>query len=401
MISETSAQAKNPRIQQDEAPAVRFVDEMLTAAIEHRASDIHLEPFESFFRIRFRIDGVLHERARPSHTLGEQLVARLKIMARLDIAERRLPQDGRLHIRQQRKKFDFRVNTLPTLRGEKLVLRLLNMDSAYIQIDQLGMSEQQQSLYLQALRRPQGMVLVTGPTGSGKTVSLYAGLNLLNQPDINIATVEDPVEIGLAGVNQVQVNLKVGLDFAIALRAFLRQDPDVLMVGEIRDGKTAEIAVKAAQTGHRVLSTLHTNQALETFTRLRNLGVGNLSLATSIVLVIAQRLARKLCEHCKKPQHLPKNILLEEGFGEQDLASLQLFEAGSCEKCTDGYKGRTGLYEVLPVSQAIAALIMADADISTLAKQATQEGFQKLRQNALQKAAQGLISLHEINRIVY
>lgn len=400
-ITIKNSQTPGLKLGADEAPAVRFVNEMLAIAIEHRASDVHLEPFENFFRIRFRIDGVLHERARPPQALGKQLVARLKIMTKLDIAERRLPQDGRLQIQGQEKKFDFRVNTLPTLWGEKLVLRLLNLDNLYIQIDQLGMNDQQKSLYLEALRRPQGMILVTGPTGSGKTVSLYAGLNLLNKPDINISTVEDPIEIGLAGINQVQVNVKVGLDFATTLRAFLRQDPDILMVGEIRDTQTAEIAVKAAQTGHRVLSTLHTNQAVETFSRLRNLGISNLNLATSVSLVIAQKLARRLCGHCKKLQKLPPKTLLEEGFTEQSLAELKLFEAGQCPKCMDGYKGRTGLYEILPISPELTELIMVDADVNALGRQAASEGFQTLRQCALEKVAQGITSLHEVNRVVY
>lgn len=386
----------------DEAPAVRFVNKMLLAAIQNCASDIHFEPYEQSYRVRFRIDGILHEITNPPPGLGNQLASRLKVMANLDISERRLPQDGRIRIKHDDQQVvDFRINTLPTLWGEKVMLRLLDAGASKIGIHQLGFDEEQKASYLAALNHPQGMILVTGPTGSGKTVTLYAGLNLLNTPNVNISTVEDPVEINLTGINQVHVNLKAGLGFATALQAFLRQDPDILMIGEIRDPETAEIAVKAAQTGHRVLSTLHTNRAVETLDRLRNLGISDFNLATSISLIMAQRLARCLCEKCKKITRMPTQTLLAEGFSESRLDGLTLFEPSGCSQCTDGYKGRISIHEVLPVSEALTEIIMIGGNVLELSRQATREGFRNLRQSALKKVELGLTSLTEANRIIY
>ena len=395
---QTEANRQAPEL----TPAVRLVDEMLNKGIAHQASDVHFEPYENYFRIRYRVDGVLHEIAQPDPALSRQLTARLKIMAGLDTAERRRPQDGRLQIRvDDEKTVDFRVNTLPTLWGEKVVLRLLDVHHLSLAIDRLGFNDHQQQQYLEALKRPQGMILVTGPTGSGKTVTLYSGLQYLNTDAVNIATVEDPVEIHLVGVNQVQVNDKVGLDFTTALHAFLRQDPDILMVGEIRHPLTAEIAIKAAQTGHKVLSTLHTNNAPETLTRLRNLGISNYNLAGSVSLIIAQRLVRKLCNACKKPQQLLDVVLREAGFSESGRAQLKLFEAQACEQCTDGYRGRIGIYEVLPITPTINQLIMTNADMDQLMRQAKAEGFMRIRQAALEKVAAGLTSLAEIERVIF
>ena len=385
---------------QDEAPIVRFVNKVLFDAIRIGASDIHLEPYEKIYRVRFRIDGILKEITRPPLNIATRICSRVKIMAQMDISERRLPQDGRIKLKLSRNKaIDFRVNSLPTLWGEKIVLRILDASSAQLGIDVLGYEPAQKQYYLNALQQHQGLILVTGPTGSGKTVSLYTGLNILNTHARNISTAEDPVEINLEGVNQVAVNNRVGLDFASALRAFLRQDPDVVMVGEIRDLETAEIAIKAAQTGHLVLSTLHTNSAPETLTRLQNMGVPAYNVATSVTLIIAQRLARRLCQYCKKPLNLPPRILLQEGFTEAQLHTMQLYGAVGCDKCNDGYKGRVGIYEVLPITDRISRVIMDNGTSIQIADIARQEGYNNLRTSALEKVAQGLTSLAEANRI--
>ncbi|MCB1664226.1 MAG: type IV-A pilus assembly ATPase PilB [Pseudomonadales bacterium] len=385
----------------DETPIVRFVNKILLDAIRSGASDIHFEPYEKIYRIRVRGDGILREVARPPVNIGSRIASRLKIMSQMDISERRLPQDGRIKMKLSRTRaIDFRVNTLPTLWGEKVVLRILDPSSAKMGIDALGYEEDQKALFLQSLNRSQGMILVTGPTGSGKTVSLYTGLNILNTPETNISTAEDPVEINLEGVNQVAVNPRVGLSFASALRAFLRQDPDVIMVGEIRDLETAEIAIKAAQTGHLVLSTLHTNSAPETLTRLRNMGVPSYNLATSVSLIIAQRLCRRLCTYCRKPAELSEHVLLEAGFTREEIPELTLFAPVGCQACTDGYKGRVGIYEVVPVTDGIARIIMQDGNSIDIADEAQKEGFNTLRQSALRKVASGLTSLDEINRVI-
>ena len=384
----------------DETPIVRLVNRLLLDALQAGASDIHFEPFETSCRVRFRIDGILHEITRPPVNIARRIASRLKIMAQMDISERRLPQDGRIRLLPaEGGAVDFRVNTLPTLWGEKLVLRLLDGGGEQIDIDALGLTDFQRGQYLHALQASQGLILVTGPTGSGKTVTLYAGLRLLNTPERNIATVEDPVEINLEGVNQVAVNNRIGLDFALALRAFLRQDPDVLMVGEIRDLETAEIAVKAAQTGHLVLSTLHTNSAGETLTRLKNMGVPGFNLATSVRLIIAQRLARKLCPHCRRPSPLPRDALLDAGFAADRIDGLELFRARGCEQCKSGYRGRIGIYEILPVSTVMAEVIMGEGNALQIAAQARAEGHGGLRLAALDKAAAGLTSLDEVNRV--
>ena len=385
----------------DETPIVRFVNKILLDAIRTGASDIHFEPYEKIYRIRLRTDGILREVARPPINLAPRIASRLKIMSQMDISERRLPQDGRIKMKLSRTRdIDFRVNTLPTLWGEKLVLRILDPSSAQMGIDALGYEEDQKALFMQGLAKSQGMILVTGPTGSGKTVSLYTGLNLLNTPETNISTAEDPVEINREGINQVAVNARIGLSFATALRSFLRQDPDIIMVGEIRDLETAEIAIKASQTGHLVLSTLHTNSAPETLTRLRNMGVPSYNLATSVSLIIAQRLCRRLCSYCKQPMKLPENALLEAGFQADQLESLTLFGPGGCDACTQGYKGRVGIYEVVPVTDGIARIIMQDGNSIEIADQARKEGFNNLRQSALLKVAQGLTSLEEANRVI-
>ena len=385
----------------DETPIVRFVNKVLLDAIRSGASDIHVEPYEKSYRIRVRSDGILREVARPPLNLATRIASRLKIMAQMDISERRLPQDGRIKMKLSRTRaIDFRVNTLPTLWGEKVVLRILDPGSAQMGIDALGYEPEQKDLYMRALGQSQGMILVTGPTGSGKTVSLYTGLNILNTTEINISTAEDPVEINLEGINQVAVNPRIGLTFASALRAFLRQDPDIIMVGEIRDLETAEIAIKAAQTGHLVLSTLHTNSAAETLTRLRNMGIPSYNLATSVSLIIAQRLARRLCNHCKQPVVLPESTLLEAGFSSAQIPTLQLFAPVGCDACHDGYKGRLGIYEVVPVTDGLARIIMQDGNAIEIADQARREGFGSLRESALRKVAAGLTSLEEANRVV-
>ncbi|OGT71379.1 MAG: type IV-A pilus assembly ATPase PilB [Gammaproteobacteria bacterium RIFCSPLOWO2_02_FULL_57_10] len=384
----------------DETPIVRFVNKVLLDAIRIGASDIHVEPYEHSYRIRFRTDGILKEVARPPLNIANRIASRLKIMSQMDISERRLPQDGRIKMKLSRNRaIDFRVNTLPTLWGEKLVLRILDPSSAQMGIDALGYEDSQKKLFLHALSQSQGLILVTGPTGSGKTVSLYTGLNILNTAETNISTAEDPVEINLEGINQVPVNNRIGLSFATALRAFLRQDPDVIMVGEIRDLETAEIAIKAAQTGHLVMSTLHTNSAPETLTRLRNMGIPSFNLATSVSLIIAQRLCRRLCNHCKAPMKLPDSVLLEAGFTEAQLPNVHIFTPVGCDACNDGYKGRVGIYEVVPVTDGIARIIMQDGNSIEIADQAQKEGFNNLRQSALVKVAAGLTSLAEANRV--
>lgn len=384
----------------DDAPVVKFVNKMLLDAIKKGSSDLHFEPYEKMYRVRFRTDGVLHEAARPPVQLVSRISARLKVMSNMDISERRKPQDGRVKLKVSKtKSIDFRVNTLPTLWGEKIVMRILDSSSAQMGIDALGYEDVQKELYLQALKQPQGMILVTGPTGSGKTVSLYTGLNILNTEDINISTAEDPVEINLEGINQVNVNPRQGLDFSQALRAFLRQDPDVIMVGEIRDLETAEIAIKAAQTGHMVMSTLHTNSAAETLTRLRNMGVPAFNLATSVNLIIAQRLARKLCNKCKRVHEVPREALLAEGFREEEIGSFTLYQPIGCEDCNAGYRGRVGIYEVVKVTPALQQMIMEEGNSIEIAARMRKEGFNDLRRSGLVKAMQGITSLEEINRV--
>ncbi|AHX59364.1 PilB family type IVa pilus assembly ATPase TapB [Aeromonas media] len=385
----------------DDAPIVKYIHKIMMDAIKRGASDLHFEPYETKYRIRFRIDGILHEIATPPVNLANRFAARLKVMARLDIAERRLPQDGRIKLKISRNRsMDMRVNTLPTMWGEKVVIRLLDSSASRLNLDQLGFDERQKAQYLHALSKPQGMILVTGPTGSGKTVSLYTGLNILNTSEVNISTAEDPVEINLPGVNQVQINPKAGLTFASALRSFLRQDPDIVMVGEIRDLETAEIAIKAAQTGHLVLSTLHTNSAAETLTRMMNMGVPAFNIASSVTLIMAQRLARKLCDHCKVPEAVPEAELLEFGFTQQQLAAgLRLFKPVGCKECSGGYRGRVGIYEIMLMSENIAKLIMQGANSLQIAAIAQKEGMRTLRISGLEKARLGVTSLAEINRI--
>jgi type IV pilus assembly protein PilB len=385
----------------DDAPIVRFVNKVMVDAIKKGASDIHFEPYEKHFRIRLRQDGVLTEIARPPVALAMKISARLKVMARLDIAERRIPQDGRIKMKLSKNRaIDFRVNTCPTLFGEKVVCRLLDPSSAQLGIDALGYEEHQKQIYLENLSKPYGMILVTGPTGSGKTVSLYTGLNILNTADRNISTAEDPVEINVPGINQVNVNPKVGLTFAAGLRAFLRQDPDIIMVGEIRDLETAEIAIKAAQTGHLVLSTLHTNDAPKTLTRLVDMGVKPYAIASSVSLIIAQRLARRLCSNCKEPVDIPAEALLKEGFAKGDIESgVTVFHAKGCSQCTNGYKGRVGIYQVMPCSETIGRIIMEGGNSLQIAAQAKAEGVADLRQSGLKKVKDGLTSLEEINRV--
>lgn len=391
------------RSEADEAPIVKFINKVLLDAIKSGASDIHFEPYEKSYRVRARIDGLLKEVIKPPASLSGRLAARLKVMSRMDISERRVPQDGRIKLKLSKNRaIDFRVNTLPTLFGEKIVLRILDPSSAQLGIDALGYEEDQKKLYMDALEQPQGMILITGPTGSGKTVSLYTGLNILNTAERNISTAEDPVEINLEGINQVNVNAKVGLSFAEALRSFLRQDPDIVMVGEIRDLETAEIAIKAAQTGHLVLSTLHTNSAPETLTRLLNMGVPAFNVASSVSLIIAQRLARRLCKACKEPADLPENILKEEGLLDvgYDLEELEVYKAVGCSQCGgNGSKGRCGVYEVVKITPDIARMIMEGGNSLQIAKLAKESGFNDLRTSALRKVCQGLISLEEANRV--
>ena len=387
----------------DEAPVVRFVQATLHDAIRAGASDIHFETYRGSSRVRFRVDGVLREESQPPVEMGPRLASRLKVMAELDIAERRIPQDGRLRLAlSDERSVDMRVNTMPTMWGEKIVLRILDASATQVGVDRLGFDPEQQRLFLEALALPQGMILVTGPTGSGKSVTLYAGLDVLNTEERNIATAEDPVEINVEGINQVQVNPKVGLDFATALRAFLRQDPDVVMVGEIRDLETAETAVQAAQTGHLLLATLHTNSAAETLTRLRNMGVPAFNLATSVSLIVAQRLARVLCETCRKPLSVPPETLADEGIDAADIVrGARLFTANpeGCGNCRKGYRGRTGIYEVVRVTPVMAKLILDGGDSIELAAEARNAGFPSLRSSGLAKVLAGVTSLAEINRV--
>lgn len=384
----------------DDAPIVRFVNKMLLDAIKGGSSDIHFEPYEKRYRVRYRTDGVLHEVSSPPVNLSGKIAARLKVMSQMDISERRVPQDGRIKMKiSKNKSIDFRVNSLPTLWGEKLVLRILDPSSAKMGIDALGYEPEQKALFMEALAKPQGMILVTGPTGSGKTVSLYTGLNILNTEETNISTAEDPVEINLEGINQVNVNAKVGLNFGEALRSFLRQDPDIVMVGEIRDLDTASIAIKAAQTGHLVLSTLHTNSAPETLTRLANMGVPSFNVATSVSLIIAQRLGRRLCSACKQPADIPEQVLLDAGFTKELIDTGKFFQPIGCDACNKGYKGRVGIYEVVKITPALSKIIMDEGNSLEIAAVAKEEGFNNLRTSALEKVAQGITSLEEANRV--
>ena len=383
----------------NDAPVVKFVNKVLMDAINRGASDIHIEPYEKTYRVRYRQDGMLTEIANPPLAMAARIAARLKILSRLDIAERRIPQDGRMKMRiSKNRAIDFRVSTLPTLWGEKIVMRILDPTSATLGVEKLGFEDFQKQLFIEAINRPYGMVLVTGPTGSGKTVTLYTGLNMLNTPDNNISTAEDPVEINLAGINQVNINEKAGLNFASALRAFLRQDPDIIMVGEIRDLETAEIAIKAAQTGHMVLSTLHTNDAPSTLTRLANMGVPPFNIASAVNLIMAQRLARRLCPHCKKPIDIPKHALLKAGFREEDLNGLVIYGAVGCDACNGGYKGRVGIYQVMPVTPAIGEIIMRGGNQLDIQKQAEKEGVPDLRRSGLKKVKDGVTTLDEVER---
>jgi type IV pilus assembly protein PilB len=401
IAGEDDADREDSDLNVDDAPIVRYVNKILVDAINSGASDIHFEPYEKKFRIRFRQDGLLNEVGAPPVNLASRLVARLKVMSRMNIAERRVPQDGRIKLKLSRNRdIDFRVNTLPTLYGEKVVLRILDSSTAKVGVDKLGFEEEQKDAFLDAIGKPYGMVLVTGPTGSGKTVSLYSALNLLNKGEVNISTVEDPVEIQVTGINQVNMNPKTGLTFAAALRAFLRQDPDIIMVGEIRDLETAEIAVKAAQTGHLVLSTLHTNDAPQTLTRLANMGVPPYNIASSVLLIMAQRLARRLCEHCKAEDTSPEEALVEEGFTREEVrAGLKIYKPVGCNMCTNGYKGRVGIFQVMPVSEAMGRIIMEGGNAIQLADQARVEGVNDLRISGLRKVKEGITSLEEINRV--
>ncbi len=402
VATEEDGEQTDKDVNVDEAPIVRYVNKILVDAIKGEASDIHFEPYEKNFRIRFRQDGMLREVASPPVNLANRLTARLKVMSRMNIAERRIPQDGRIKLKLSRNRdIDFRVNTLPTLYGEKVVLRILDSSTAQVGVEKLGFEEEQMEAFLSAIKKPYGMILVTGPTGSGKTVTLYTGLNLLNQSDVNISTVEDPVEIQVPGINQVNMNIKTGLTFASALRSFLRQDPDIVMVGEIRDLETAEIAVKAAQTGHLVLSTLHTNDAPQTLSRLANMGIPPFNIASSVLLIMAQRLTRRLCDHCKAPaDNLPEETLLEEGFTQAEIAEgLKIYKPVGCVRCTQGYKGRVGVFQVMPVSEIMGRLILEGGNSVQLADQARKEGVADLRASGLRKVKAGVTSLEEVNRV--
>lgn len=388
----------NPDV--DEAPIVKFVNKILLDAVKKGASDIHLEPYEKNFRIRFRQDGMLYAVASPPVNIATRIISRVKVMSRMDIAERRVPQDGRIKMMLSKTRaIDFRVSTCPTLFGEKVVLRILDPTAAQMGIEKLGFEPEQQKQFLHAIHKPYGLVLVTGPTGSGKTVSLYTGLNILNSIDRNISTAEDPVEITVEGINQVNVNVKTGLTFANALRAFLRQDPDIIMVGEIRDLETADIAVKAAQTGHLVLSTLHTNDAPQTLNRLMQMGVAPFNIVSAVNLIMAQRLARRLCEHCKAPVKFPEHILLDAGFTENELPDLQIFSPVGCEHCTNGYKGRVGIYQVMTLSEKMCELILEGGNSLQLTQLAKSEGINDLRASGLNKVRMGITSLEEIDRV--
>lgn len=398
---EIALDTRDLKAKEDEDPAVvEFVDKLLAHAITAKASDIHIEVFEKNMRIRYRIDGILQVVASPPNDSAQQLISRIKVLARMNISERRVPQDGRIRFNySEQKKIDFRVNTLPTLYGEKVVMRILDSSNATLGVEKLGFDPKQKQDFMAALAKPDGMILVTGPTGSGKTVTLYTGLGILNVPEKNISTAEDPAEINMPGVNQVNVNAKVGLSFAEALRSFLRQDPDVIMVGEIRDLETAEISIKAAQTGHLVLSTLHTNSAPETLTRLMNMGVPPFNIASSIHLIVAQRLARRLCEKCKQPANVPHETLLKMGFAKEELPALTLYEPVGCSECSRGYKGRVGIYQVMPISAEMGRMIMNGANSLEIADQAHKEGILDLRRSALNKVRQGITSLAELERV--
>ncbi len=386
-----------------DAPVTRFVDKLLLSAVSQGASDLHLEPYDNIFRVRMRVDGMLREVARPPRNVANQVVARIKVMSRMDTSERRVPQDGRIRIvmgdKNKKAPIEFRVNVCPTLYGEKVVLRILNSSTQMLNLDTLGFSASQKELYKDALDSPYGMILITGPTGSGKSVSLYAGLNYLNDPGVNISTAEDPAELNLPGINQVNVNHQIGFGFAEALRSFLRQDPDIIMVGEIRDLETASIAIKAAQTGHLVLSTLHTNDAPQTLTRLVDMGVAPFNVASSVSLVIAQRLIRLLCENCKVAENLPRQVFIEEGFDPAEIDGLSVYKAVGCARCNDGYKGRVGVYQVMPFSEEMGRIVMSNGNAMDLANQANIEGVDDLRRSALRHVIQGRASLAEINRV--
>jgi type IV pilus assembly protein PilB len=396
---EDASPAESAEVQADveDAPVVRFLQKMLIDAINARASDLHFEPYEYNYRVRFRVDGELREVTSPPVAIKDKLASRVKVISRLDIAEKRVPQDGRMKLKFGNRAIDFRVSTLPTLFGEKIVIRILDPSSARLGIEALGYEKIEKDRLMFAIGRPYGMILVTGPTGSGKTVSLYTCLNLLNQPGVNIATVEDPAEINLPGINQVNVNDKAGMNFAVALKAFLRQDPDIIMVGEIRDLETADIAIKAAQTGHLVMSTLHTNDAPTTLTRLMNMGVAPFNIAASVLLITAQRLARRLCENCKAPADYPRDALLKAGFQATDIdGSWKPYRAVGCSACTNGYKGRVGLYQVMPISEEIQRIILAQGTALDIAKQAKLEGVRDLRESGLVKVRAGVTSLEEV-----
>jgi type IV pilus assembly protein PilB len=399
VTDEESAAAESAEVatEVEDAPVVRFLQKMLIDAINMRASDLHFEPYEYNYRVRFRIDGELREITQPPVAIKDKLASRIKVISRMDIAEKRVPQDGRMKLKFGSKAIDFRVSTLPTLFGEKVVIRILDSSSAKVGIEALGYEKIEKDRLMQCIGRPYGMILVTGPTGSGKTVSLYSCLNILNQPGVNIATVEDPAEINLPGINQVNVNDKAGLTFAAALKAFLRQDPDIIMVGEIRDLETADIALKAAQTGHLVLSTLHTNDAPTTLSRLLNMGVAPFNIAASVLLITAQRLARRLCENCKKPAEFPRESMLKAGFRPEDLdGNWKPFRAVGCSACNNGYKGRVGLYQVMPITEAIQRIILSEGTSLDIAKQAEAEGVRDLRQAGLVKVRHGVTTLEEV-----
>ena len=382
----------------EDAPVVKFLQKMLLDAFSMRASDLHFEPFEHTYRVRFRVDGELREIASPPVAIKEKLAARIKVISKLDISEKRVPQDGKMKLKiGPDRVIDFRVSTLPTMYGEKIVIRILDPSSAKLGIDALGYEPEEKARLLAAIQRPYGMVLVTGPTGSGKTVSLYTCLNILNKPGVNIATAEDPAEITLPGVNQVSMNERAGMTFTVALKAFLRQDPDIIMVGEIRDIETADIAIKAAQTGHLVLSTLHTNDAPTTLTRMRNMGIAPFNIASSVILITAQRLARRLCPNCKSPADIPRETLLEAGFKEHDVdGSWTPYRPVGCSMCTNGYKGRVGIYQVMPITDEIQRIVLRDGNAPEIAAQAELEGVRSLRQSGLQKVKMGMTSLEEV-----
>ncbi|HEX5287184.1 MAG TPA: type IV-A pilus assembly ATPase PilB [Polaromonas sp.] len=396
-VGGTQQEAQDMSSEVEDAPVVRFLQKMLVDAVNMRASDLHFEPYEFTYRVRFRVDGELREITQPPVAIKDKLASRVKVLSKLDIAEKRVPQDGRMKMKFGSKAIDFRVSTLPTLFGEKIVIRILDPSSAKLGIDALGYEKEEKERLLHAVARPYGMVLVTGPTGSGKTVSLYTCLNILNQPGVNISTVEDPAEINLPGINQVNVNDRAGLNFSAALKSFLRQDPDVIMVGEIRDLETADIAIKAAQTGHMVMSTLHTNDAPTTLTRLMNMGVAPFNIASSVILITAQRLARRLCENCKAPADYPREALLKAGFKEEELdGKWKPYKAVGCSSCNNGYKGRVGLYQVMPISEEIQRIILTQGTAMDIAKQARLEGVRDLREAGLVKVKIGATSLEEV-----